>query len=246
MKPFLILQLRPEKIVSDDEYGAILAKSGLGAAQTHRICLDHQDLPEALDLSAYSGVIVGGGPGCVSDLPQDKSPTEARIEATILSLMPQITENDVPFMGCCYGIGVLAHHLGAEVSKRRYGEAVGAVPCRLTEAGRADPVLADLPDTVTAFVGHKEALQDLPAGAAHLMTGEVCPYQMIRVKQNIYATQFHPEADPDGLAVRVRAYREKGYFPPEEAEGLIARNAHVDTTDAARILKNFVTRYARG
>jgi GMP synthase (glutamine-hydrolysing) len=246
MKPFLILQLRPEKIVSDDEYAALLSKSGLTPTQTHRVCLDHEDLPDGLDLSAYSGVIVGGGPGCVSDPPEAKTPTEARIESAVLSLMPEITARDVPFLGCCYGIGVLGHHLGVEVSKRRYAEPVGAVACRITQAGRTDPVLADLPDAVTAFVGHKEALQALPEGALHLMEGDACPYQMIRVGQNIYATQFHPEADPQGLAVRVRAYKDKGYFPPEEAEALIARNAAVDTSGAARILRNFVARYGQG
>ncbi|MEM9392597.1 MAG: glutamine amidotransferase [Pseudomonadota bacterium] len=245
MKPFLILQLRPEAVVSDDEYAAILAKSGLHADQTHRICLDHEDLPADLDLSSYSGVIVGGGPGCISDAPEEKTPTEAKIEAAILSLMPEVTARDVPFMGCCYGISVLGHHLGVEVSKRKFSEAVGAVPCAVTEEGRADPILAGLPETITAFVGHKEALQTLPEDAVHLMEGNECPFQMIRVGQNIYATQFHPEADPDGLAVRVRAYKDKGYFPPDEAEALIARNADVDTSGAARILRNFVDRYGR-
>lgn len=245
MKPFLILQLRPERDVSDDEYAAILAKAGVSADDTVRICLDHQDLPDGIDLSAYSGVIVGGGPGCFSDPPEAKSPTEARIEAAILSLMPAVTAQDVPFMGCCYGMGALGQHLGAEVSKRRYGELVAAVLCTKTEAGRADPLLANLPERFDAFVGHKEALQEIPDGAVHLMSGESCPYQMIRYGQNVYATQFHPEADADGVAVRIRAYRDKGYFPPEEAEPLIAAVADADVVDSARILANFVARYAR-
>ncbi|ABV93031.1 glutamine amidotransferase class-I [Dinoroseobacter shibae DFL 12 = DSM 16493] len=246
MKPFLILQLRPEPEVSDDEYAAILTKSGLRAQDTQRICLDHEKLPDELDLADYSGVIVGGGPGCISDPAEVKTPTEARIEAAILSLMPEVVGRDVPFMGCCYGMGALGHHLGAEVSKRRYGEGVAAVPCERTEAGRADPILADLPDRFDAFVGHKEALQDLPKGAVHLMRGEACPFQMIRYGQNVYATQFHPEADGDGVALRIRAYRDKGYFPPEEAEPLIARVQHADVRASARILRNFVARYATG
>lgn len=245
MKPFVILQLRPERDVSDDEYGAILAKTGLAAGDTLRVCLDHQDLPEGFALSAYSGVIVGGGPGCFSDPPEAKSATEARIEAAILALMPDVTAQDAPFMGCCYGMGALGQHLGAEVSKRRYGEKVAAVPCTKTEAGRSDPLLANLPDRFDAFVGHKEALQEIPEGAVHLMSGDGCPYQMIRYGQNVYATQFHPEADADGVAVRIRAYRDKGYFPPEEAEPLIAAVADADVVDSARILANFVTRYAR-
>ncbi|WP_424971567.1 glutamine amidotransferase [Dinoroseobacter sp. S76] len=245
MKPFLILQLRPERDVSDDEYAAILSKSGLAEADAIRVCLDHQDLPEGLDLTQISGVIVGGGPGCFSDAPETKSPIEARIETAILSLMPEITERDIPFMGCCYGMGALGQHLGAEVSKRRYGESVAAVPCTKTDAGRADPILADLPEQFDAFVGHKEALQALPQGAVHLMSGEACPFQMIRYGENVYATQFHPEADGAGVAVRIRAYREKGYFPPDEADSLIAEVAKADVDDSARILANFVRHYAR-
>ncbi len=124
-RPFLILQLRPEADASDDEYHAFLDKGGLDAAQTHRICLDKQDLPPGLSLDNYAGVIVGGGPGCVSDDPAAKSAIDQRIETAVLGLMPEITERDIPFMGCCYGIGILAHHLGGTVDKSRYSEPVG-------------------------------------------------------------------------------------------------------------------------
>ena len=71
MTPFLILQLRPEDEAADEEYASLLARTGLTPSETHRIRLDKQPLPEDLDLTRYSGVIVGGGPGCVSD-PPDK------------------------------------------------------------------------------------------------------------------------------------------------------------------------------
>ncbi|MDY6861242.1 MAG: glutamine amidotransferase, partial [Pseudomonadota bacterium] len=100
MKPFLILQLRPEAEASDDEYAAILRKGGLTAARTRRIRLDHDPIPKELHLEDYSGVIVGGGPGCVSDPPEKKSPVESRIEDAVLGLMPAITAADFPFMGC--------------------------------------------------------------------------------------------------------------------------------------------------
>lgn len=243
MKPFLILQLRPEAEASDDEYAAFLAKGGLRADQTHRIRLEQEDMP-ALDLSDYSGVIVGGGPGCVSDPVEKKDPLEAKIEAEILSLMPQITEQDVPFMGCCYGIGILAHHLGATVSKEQYGEPVGPTNCKQTAEGAGDPVLAGLPDEFLAFVGHKEAVQHLPNGSVQLLASDPCPFQMIRYKQNVYATQFHPEADSAGFELRIRLYKNKGYFHPDEADDLIAMCRAADVHAPELILRNFVNRYA--
>lgn len=245
MKPFLILQLRPEAEAADDEYAAILRKGGLRDADCHRIRLDCEEIPEGLSLDDYSGVIVGGGPGCVSDAPDEKTPVEARIEAAVMALMPEITARDFPYMGCCYGIGVLAHHLGGVVNKARYSEPVGTSHCALTPEGQDDPLTAGLPERFDAFVGHKEAVQVLPEGCVQLMSSQTCPYQMIRYGQNVYATQFHPEADADGFETRIRIYRHKGYFRPEEAEALVQMCREADVHAPELVLKRFVERYAR-
>ncbi|MFC2968182.1 glutamine amidotransferase [Acidimangrovimonas pyrenivorans] len=246
MKPFLILQLRPETEAADDEFAAFLRMGGLEAAEVRRVRLDCETLPAGLELDDHAGVIVGGGPGCVSDPPETKSPVEARIEAAVLGLMPQITARDFPFLGCCYGIGVLAHHLGAPVSKARYGEPVGTSACRITPAGRDDPLLAGLAPGFDAFVGHKEAVQALPDGCVRLMDSPACPFQMIRHGRNVYATQFHPEADAAGFETRIRIYRHRGYFRPEEADDLIAMCRAAQVTEPAKLLRNFVARYRRG
>ncbi|MCI2398256.1 glutamine amidotransferase [Aliiroseovarius subalbicans] len=246
MKPFLILQLRPETEASDDEFQAILRKGGLSEADVLRIRLDQSPLPDALSLDDFSGVIVGGGPGCVSDPEEDKDPVEARIERAVLGLMPEITARDVPFMGCCYGIGILGHHLApGSVNKERYSEPVSATDCSVTPEGRDDPLMQGIPDAFRAFVGHKEAMQTLPQGAVHLVEGVNCPFQMVRFGENVYATQFHPEADGDGFETRIRIYKHKGYFPPEDADNLIAMCQAEDVHAPEQILRNFVDRYRR-
>jgi GMP synthase (glutamine-hydrolysing) len=243
MKPFLILQLRPEAAASDNEFDAILEKGGLDRSETQRIRLDREPIPSGIDLHDYAGIIVGGGPGCVSDAADQKTATEKRIENSIMSLMPAIAETDFPFMGCCYGIGILAHHLGGKVGKERYGEDVGAVECTVTDDGATDPLLNGLPEKFLAFVGHKEAVQELPAGCAHLLSSQPCPFQMIRYKRNVYATQFHPEADGAVFELRINIYKDKGYFPPDEADALIARCHAQDVHAPQAILRNFVGRY---
>lgn len=246
MKPFLLLQLRPETEAADNEYEAFLAKGGLDPADVHRVRLDQQALPGTLELSDYSGVIVGGGPGCVSDPADAKDPVEKRIETTILGLMPEICARDVPFLGCCYGIGILGHHLAPGiVSKERYGEPVGAVACMLTDEGRADPLLAGIPDSFRAFVGHKEAVQALPPGTVRLVGSDPAPFQMLRYGQNVYATQFHPEADAQGFETRIHIYKHKGYFPPDTAAALIEMVRAEDVRFPELILRNFVARYGQ-
>ncbi len=242
-KPFLVLQLRPETEASDDEFAAILSKGGLTEDRVKRIPLDQENLPEGLSLDQIAGVIVGGGPGCVSDRPEDKSEVEARIETQVVSLMPQITERDFPFLGCCYGIGILGQHLGGDVSKRAYGEPVGTSACEVTAEGKDDALLDGVPTAFDAFVGHKEALQSLPEGCTHLVRSEVCPYQMVRYGENVYATQFHPEADAGGFETRINIYKNRGYFPPEDAETLIAMCRAADVFAPEMVLRNFVRRY---
>ena len=245
MKPVLILQLRPEDDASDGEFRAFLDKGGLAEAEVHRIRLEADPLPKGFSLDDYAAVIVGGGPGCVSDDPATRDPTEARAEAEIMGLLPEIIRRDMPFMGCCAGIGLLAHTLGGDVSKARFGEPVSATQGALTPEGKTDPLLEGLPETFNVFVGHKEAVQSLPPNAVHLMSSEGCPFQMIRTGENVYATQFHPEADGQVFADRIRVYRGHGYFAPDEADDLTRQCLAAEVTQPERILRRFVQRYVK-
>lgn len=245
MKPFIIIQLRPEADVADDEFAAILRRARLDAGDVHRIRLERETLPEDLDLAAHSGVIVGGGPGCVSDPPDRKTSMEARIEAQILGLMPRIADSRTPFLGCCYGIGILGRYLGAPVSQVHHSEPVGPIICTRRPESAGDPLLEGVPEQMTALVGHKEAMDALPAGAVHLLDGARCPIQMLRYGDRIYATQFHPEADGANFALRIRVYKDKGYFDPTQADSLIAACDGVQTEASGRVLANFVRHFAR-
>lgn len=245
MKPFLILQLRPETEAADSEFNAILKQGHLTPNDVHRIRLDQNPEVSHLNLDDYSGTIVGGGPGCVSDPDQSKDPEEKAIERAVMSLMPEITERDLPYLGCCYGIGILGHFVGGQVNKQNFSEPVGAVDCTLTEAGKTDTLLKGVTSDFRAFVGHKEAVQALPPECTHLVASGPCPFQMIRFKQNVYATQFHPEADPAEFELRIQIYKNKGYFPPEDAARLTKMVRAETIKMPEKILRNFVKKYRK-
>ena len=76
-------------------------------------------------------------------------------------------------------------------------------------------------------------------------TSAACPVQAFRVGRNVYATQFHPELDLEGVCTRIEVYRDAGYFEPDQAEVLKARAAEVDVTHPMTLLRNFVTTHAR-
>ncbi len=242
VKPFLLLASRAEDDAAEDEYRAYLRYTGLEPEQLHRIRMEAAPLPE-LDLTKYSGVIVGGSPFTSSDPDEHKSATQHRVERELAALLDRIVPGDFPFLGACYGVGTLGLHQGAVID-RTYGEGLGAVTISLTPEGLQDPLLKGMPEQFIAFAGHKEACTVLPPHAVLLASSAACPVQMFRIRTNLYATQFHPELDADGLVTRIDIYRHAGYFPPESAEELMASARGFSATEPMAILRNFVERYA--
>ena len=241
MRPFLLLSSRAEDVAAEGEYAAFLRFSGLPPERLRRVRMEAGPLPE-LDLDDYAGVFVGGGPFNSSDPPEVKSDIQHRVERELAALLDEIVSRDFPFFGACYGVGTLGVHQGGVID-RTYAEPISAVRIRLTEAGRQDPVLTGMAEEFDAFVGHREACSVLPAGAVLLASSDACPVQMFRVKENLYATQFHPELDVDGIVTRVHVYQHAGYYPPEERDDLIARLTPAVITEPGRMLANFVARY---
>ena len=245
MLPFLLLATRADDAVADAEYRAFLRFACLAPEQLVRVRLEAAPLAEQLpgaDFTAYAGVLIGGSPFTASDPDEQKSPVQRRVERDLDEVVGEVLRLDVPFLGACFGIGTLGRHLGGVVD-RTYGEPVGAVEITLTDEGLADPLLAGLPRAFTAFVGHKEALRVLPAGAVLLAGSAGCPVQMFRVGQHQYATQFHPERDGPGIVERIHAYRYAGYFDPAETDALVARVGAADVTWPAQVLAAFTARY---
>ncbi|NKX49947.1 glutamine amidotransferase [Arthrobacter deserti] len=242
MKPFLFLATRPEDTAADEEYAAILRFGALRPAQLRRVRLESGPMPE-LELGRFSGIILGGSPFTSRDPPAKKSAVQRRVENELSGLLDEVVEADFPFFGACYGISTLGVHQGGAVD-RRFGEPVGDVEIVLADGAGRDPLLTGVPPRFRAFVGHKEGCSRLPRRAELRARSDGCPVQMFRIRRNLYATQFHPELDVEGLVTRIRIYRNAGYFPPQQAEEIIAAVRGASVTVPQLILRNFVARYA--
>ena len=243
MRPFLFLGTRAEDDVAQQEYDAVLAGCGLRPDELVRVRLEQGPLGE-IDLAEWSGVILGGGPFNVSDPDDVKSPAQRSAEADLRLLAERVVAADFPFLGACYGIGVLGGLRGGVID-RRYGEPVGALPVRLSEEGRQDPLFGVMPAEFSAYLGHKEAVSRLPEGAVLLASTDTCPVHAFRLGRHVYATQFHPELDAVAICDRIDAYASHGYFQPHEHESLKATAREAMVTEPVRLLGRFVELYAR-
>ena len=240
--PFLLLQSRPEDESSDDEYAAFLKFGGLQPEQLQRLRLDRGEF-SPVNLGDYSGIFMGGGPANFAYPPEEKSPEQLQFEDYIMPLLRWIVAEDKPFLGTCLGVGALVTALGGRTDFD-HGEPVCAVDINLTPEAQDDPLLAGLPASFRGFVGHKEGTDTAPPNSVVLARSAAC-IQLLRAGKNVYAAQFHPELDADGLALRINIYKHAGYFAPEEAQDLIdaAYRESELVTEPVKILRRFVEKY---
>lgn len=243
MKPFVLLATRAEDVPADEEYALFLRFTGLREQELLRVRLEAGPMPD-LDLDSLSGIFIGGGPFNASDPLEKKSSVQRRVEAEFAHLLDDVIARDFPLLGACYGVGTVGVHQGGIID-RTHGEPIGIADVELTDAGRIDPLLAEMPDVFPAFVGHKEAVTHLPESATLLASSPTCPVQMFRVGANVYATQFHPELDLEGMTTRIHAYADHGYFGNGDKELTLAAVRRAPVVHTSGILRRFVERFAR-
>jgi GMP synthase (glutamine-hydrolysing) len=126
---------------------------------------------------APNGIILSGGPASVYDT------GAPQIHSEIFSL-------GIPVLGICYGLMLMANHLGGQVvftGRREYGS--GAL--RITN--RSD-LFQGLGSQLDVWNSHGDEVTALPKGFRVVGTTEGCDFAAVEDPQRkLYGLQFHPE-----------------------------------------------------
>lgn len=101
-----------------------------------------------------------------------------------------IWEMNVPILGICYGMQLVADHFGGVITHSEHRE-YGHANIRILAS---DPLLEGLNDTEQVWMSHGDAISQLPADIMTLADTGNSPYAVIRHRsQPVYGLQFHPE-----------------------------------------------------
>jgi len=139
--------------------------------------------PEEVLRMEPRGIILSGGPGSVyaSGAPQ---------------LPDYVLARRVPVLGICYGMQLLAHHLGGQVTPAAERE-YGAAEIELTAPN--NPLLERFPRHLDVWMSHGDRIEALPPGFKVLARSANSPVAaMGDPARGLYGLQFHPEVAHTG------------------------------------------------
>ncbi len=133
--------------------------------------------PEQVRATGARGIILSGGPASVfgKDAPQ---------------IDPAIFQMGLPVLGICYGLQLMASHLGGSVEfsdRREYGAGTLYV---LKES----PLFEGLPAKLQIWNSHGDKISQIPPGFEPVASSENSAYAAIQnLEKSLFGLQFHPE-----------------------------------------------------
>jgi GMP synthase (glutamine-hydrolysing) len=127
-------------------------------------------------------------------------PEEIEADGLVLSGGPSIDdvgysgdylEMDVPVLGICLGMQIIANELGGRVDAGEYG---GYADVTVEIEDAEDPLVGSLAPETRTWASHADEVKALPPGFRRTGTSDVCGIEaMSDPDRDLYGVQWHPE-----------------------------------------------------
>ncbi|OIB58686.1 GMP synthase subunit A [Natrialba sp. SSL1] len=161
------------KIVVVDNHGQFthLEHRALRDLGVEAELIDNDTPPEEINAD---GVVLSGGP-----------------DMDRIGQSPAYLKADVPVLGICLGMQLIAEELGGRVEGGEYG-GYADVTVELTDED--DPLTGSLHPETRVWASHADEVVELPDGFERTATSEVCGIEaMSDTDRDLYGVQWHPE-----------------------------------------------------
>jgi len=130
----------------------------------------------------------------------DVDPDDVEADGIVLSGGPDMDragrsaeylDRDVPVLGICLGMQLIAEELGGTVGSGDYG---GYADVTVEILDDEDPLIGSLAPETRVWASHADEVKTVPEGFAHTGTSDVCGVEaMSDTARDLYGVQWHPE-----------------------------------------------------
>lgn len=168
---------------------------GMGVADLRLVNVHEGEQPP--DPSEFGGVVITGSASMVSHRHDWSENTAA--------WLADVVHQGMPVLGVCFGHQLLAHALGGVVGPNPRGRQIGTQRIRILSSAANDPLMGELPSTVSAQTTHVESVHELPPGAIRLASSPRDRNHAFRFGDRAWGVQFHPEFGADVMSGYIRA-----------------------------------------
>lgn len=235
----LLVQVRPDYVTREHEFAQFLKQTGFSEKQVIRVDALNEVLSENI-LEGVDAVVIGGsGDYLISqgDIPE--------VVESIGNLAKATRQKGIPLLGICFGAQIMTTAFGGKVELLEDKAETGTFHVTKNDQATSCPLLADLPNSFLAQLGHKDHLTQLPEGAINLAWSDLSTVQVYTFpNEPVYAIVFHPELDREGIIYRLNYYAQQYHLSQGVLDELFA--GLKSTPEASNVLRNFFTEVVLG
>jgi GMP synthase (glutamine-hydrolysing) len=141
-----------------------------------------------IDIEKYGGFISTGSHSMLSE--------EGEYAEYLSGIVSRILDFNIPYFGICYGHQLLAKAAGCQIGFNPNGLEAGIVDIITTPEAKKDNLFGLLPGVFQAFAIHSHTILNPSSKIMRLAYNEFENHHAIRVGENAWGVQFHPEFTP--------------------------------------------------
>ncbi len=156
-------------------------------SEVHSFDIAYESVEADIKDGTIQGIILSGGPNSVYD-------SEA------INCDKRFFHAQVPILGICYGMQLLAKEFGGKVeasSEREYGKSQLNVIARSEATKQSPSLFSDIEqNNFNVWMSHGDHVTEVPAGFQAIASTSNAPIAaMANSEKQVYALQFHPEVN---------------------------------------------------
>ncbi len=159
------------------QYSQLIARR-VREANVYSELLPYDTPWEAIAAREPAAIVLSGGP-------------ESTLAADALDCAPEVYASGLPLLGICYGMQLMAQHLGGRLVPLEHAE---FGPAQLVIDRVDSPLLLGVAPESRAWMSHGDSVVGVPPGFSALAHTPRCAVAAMGDEgRRIYGTQFHPE-----------------------------------------------------